>query len=54
MAGHNLALGEAYLLIYVWLDFLSQKNSLREKDFSTKVKDDEPEWELYNPISMCI
>lgn len=23
-------------------------------DFSTEVKEDEPEWELCNPISMCI
>lgn len=55
MAGHNLALGEVtLLLIYVQLHFSPQKNSLREKDFSTEVKEDEPKWELCNPISMCI
>lgn len=53
MAGHDLALGEANLLIYIWVHFLSQKNSLREEDFSTEVKYDEPEWELCNPISVC-
>jgi len=42
------------LLICVRLHFSPPKNTLREEDFSTEVKEDEPEWELCNPISMCI